>query len=106
MFRKFLHRLQELSQDPSITACGDHVESALRFAKDSYHRLKSALSEVKDVISALQQAASWDAFDVVMTALESSSATAASIAQAICQLYDRATATAPPVLLHGTRYHE
>jgi hypothetical protein len=106
VFRKFVHRLQELSRDQSIITYGGHVEPALRFAKDSCHRLKSALSEVKDAIEVLQQTAFWDDFNIVMTALESNSATAASIAQAICQVYDRVTSTTPPILLQRTCRHE
>ncbi|KAF9651347.1 P-loop containing nucleoside triphosphate hydrolase protein [Thelephora ganbajun] len=99
VLRKFVHRLQGISRDQSIITCGGHVEPPLRFAKDSCHRLRSAMSEVKDAISALQQTASWDDFGVVTTALESNFATAESMAQAIRQVYDRVTSTTPPVLL-------
>jgi len=53
------------------------------------------------VISALQEAASWDEFHTVMTTLESSSATVVSIAQTIRQVYERVTSTTPPILLQG-----
>jgi len=86
--------------------CGGHVEPGLRFVKDSCYRLKSALSEVHDAISVLNQTASWDDFDVVTNTLESSSATAKSITQAISQVYDRVISTVPPILLQGTCSHE
>jgi len=86
--------------------CGGQVEPILRFAKDSFHRLKSALCEVKDAISALQETASWDDFDVVMATLELSFAAAEGMARAICQIYDRVTSTAPPILLQGACYRE
>jgi len=102
MFRKFVHRLQEVSRSQCIITYGGQVEPALRFAKDSCYRLKSALSEVKDAIFALQETASWDDFYTVTTTLGSGSATAAGIAQTIRQVYDRVTSTTPPILLQGT----
>ena len=105
VLRKFVRRLQELSRDQSIVACGGQVESAIRFVKDSCHKLKSALAEIQDAISALQQTASWDDFDIVVTTLESSSTAVEGISQAILQVYDRVTSTAPPVLTQGAYYH-
>lgn len=106
MLRKFVHRIRELSRDQPIITYGGQVEPALRFVKDSCYKLTSALSEVKDVVSALQRAASWDDFHIVMTILESSSATAASMAQVIRRVYDRVTSTTPPVLLQGVCCHK
>jgi hypothetical protein len=53
------------------------------------------------VISALQETACWDDFYIVMATLESGSAAAVSIAQKICQVYNRVTSTTPPILLQG-----
>lgn len=106
MLQRLVRRLQELSRFQSIITCGGQVEPDLRFVKDSCHKLKSALAEVQDAISALQQTASWDDFDIVITTLESSSATADAMARAILQVYDRVISTAPPILLQGACYHE
>jgi len=106
MLRKFVHRLHETSRDQSIIACSGQVEPLFRLAKDSCHRLTSALSEVKDAISTLQQTAPWDDFHIVMTTLESGSATAAGMVQEIRQVYGRITSTAPPILLQGRCCHE
>ena len=83
---------------------GDQVESAVRFAKDSCHRLMSALGEVQDAVSVLQQTAAWDDFDIVMATLGSSTATAENLAQSARRVYDRVTSTTPPILLQGTCY--
>ena len=104
VLRKFARRLQDLSRDQSIIAHGDQVESTVRFAKDSCHRLRSALADVRDAVSVLQQTASWDDFDIVITTLGSSTATAENMVQAVCQVYDRVTSATPPILLQGTYY--
>lgn len=106
MLRKFVHRLQDFSGDQSIVACSGPVEPLLRLAKDSCYRLTSALSEVKDAISVLQQTASWDDFHIVVSTLESGSATAVNMAQAIRQVHDRVAFTTPSILLQGVHYHE
>ena len=54
------------------------------------------------MISTLQETASWDDFHIVMSTLESSSATTVNIAQTIRQVYDRVASTTPPILLQGT----
>lgn len=102
MLRRFSHRLQGLSRGQSIIACGGQVESAVRFTKDSCHRLRSALVEVQDAVCVLQQTASWDDFDIVMTTLGSSTTTAENMAQAVRRVYDHVTSTTPPILLQGT----
>ena len=104
MLRRFAHRLQELSRGQSIITCGGQLESAVRFAKDSCHRLKSALAEVQDAVSVLQQTASWDNFGIVMTTLGSSIATTKNMAQEVRRVYDRVTSTTPPILLQGAYY--
>jgi hypothetical protein len=104
VLRKLVHRLQELPRDQPIVACGGQLESAVRFTKDSYHRLKSALTEVRDAASVLQQAAAWDDFEAVAAALESGTVAAESTSQEICRVYDRVISTAPPILLQGACY--
>ena len=101
VLRKFAHRLQGVSRDQHILTYGGRVEPVLRSTKDSCYRLKTALSEVKDAVSLLQQTASWGEFHTVMATLESGSATAANIAQDIRQVYDRVTSTTPPIFLRG-----
>ena len=61
---------------------------------------------MKDAISALQQTASWDDFDVVKTTLESNSVAAENITRGICQVYDRVIFTTPPILLQGMHDQE
>lgn len=101
VLRKFVHRLQGISRDQHILTCGGQAEPALRSTKDSCYRLKSALSEVKDAVSLLQETASWGDFHIVMATLEPTSMTAANIAQEVHQVYDQVTSTTPPVFLRG-----